>query len=337
MSQAEPLNTEAQTRSFRVALGRFATGVTVVTTVDPSGRDVGVTANSFNSVSLEPPMVLWSLARKARSLDAFIRSEYFAVHVLSFSQAEVSARFARSGEDKFAGLPVARGLGGVPLLQGCSARFQCRRSFVHEGGDHLIIIGTVEAFDHADLAPLVFHGGSYAVAVENKPVSEEQLLREEPGTSFSQDFLVYLLGRAHNQLFQRLRRDLDRHHLNEDEWFALSILGVAGHRTVAEIEGLLQHTGKHVTYELFARLAALGFVEVAGGHDPGANVILTDRGRETVVELVALAKAFEADAERSLGRGETLLLKSALRRIIRDSQPSEVTHMTPPPWQEPEG
>src|SRR4029079_4697009 len=101
MLQATPDDPVSASRSFRVALGRFATGVTVVTTIDANGNDVGVTANSFNSVSLDPPMVLWSLARTSRSVDAFMRSDYFAVHVLSSSQDAVSVRFARSGVNKF--------------------------------------------------------------------------------------------------------------------------------------------------------------------------------------------------------------------------------------------
>jgi 3-hydroxy-9,10-secoandrosta-1,3,5(10)-triene-9,17-dione monooxygenase reductase component len=321
MLQATPDDLVSASRSFRVALGRFATGVTVVTTTDARGNDVGVTANSFNSVSLDPPMVLWSLARTSRSVDAFMRSDYFAVHVLSSSQHEVSARFARSGVNKFEDFDVERGLGGIPLLHDCSARFQCRRAFIHEGGDHLIIIGKVEAFDHTDRPPLVFHGGTYAFAIEKKPQpSVDQLLKEEPDSSFSQDFLIYLLGLAHFRLLETLRRDLDRHRLSEEEWFALSILGVSGHRAVAEIAHLLEHTGKRVTYELFARLAALGFVDLNGGGDQDANVVLTESGRRTVVELVALAKAAESQAEQSLGKAETLLLKSALRKIIEDSE-----------------
>ena len=303
-------------------MGSFATGVTIITTRSLQGEDIGVTANSFNSVSLDPPMVLWSLAKKSRSLDAFMRSEYFAVHVMSFAQMDLSASFAKSGTDKFNGVVVDRGLGGIPLLRNCSARFQCRRTFVHEGGDHLVIIGQVEAFDHEGRPPLVFHSGDYALAVGkgSGPLTESSL-NDEPHSSFSQDFLIYLLGRAHQQLFSTLRRDLERHGLTEDEWVALSVLGVSDHRKVAELDRLLWYTGKRVSYELFARLAAIGFVELRGGHDPGAIASLTPLGRKVVIELVAAAKAAEADAERSFGKGETLFLKNALRAIIRDTIP----------------
>src|SRR4051812_12725335 len=120
-------------RAFRTALSAFATGVTVVTARARSGEDVGVTANSFNSVSLEPPMILWSLSKQARSLPGFVETDYFAVHVLSASQDALSANFSKSGGDKFKGITVTRGTGGIPLLEGCVARFQCRKAFVYEG------------------------------------------------------------------------------------------------------------------------------------------------------------------------------------------------------------
>src|SRR5689334_23755866 len=112
-------------RRFRDALGAFATGVTIVTTRGPNGADIGLTANSFNSVSLDPPMVLWSLARASFSLPAFQANPWFAVHVLAADQDGLSHRFATRGVDKFAGLELERGQGEVPLLPGCSARFQC--------------------------------------------------------------------------------------------------------------------------------------------------------------------------------------------------------------------
>ena len=156
-------------RAFRNALGAFTTGVTVVTTRDGSGRDVGLTVNSFNSVSLEPPLVLWSLARNSGSLPAFMDAEHFAVHILAADQEPMSNLFAQRGADKFAGIDVARGEGGVPLLPGCSARFRCRTAFRHEGGDHEIFVGEVLGFEAFERAPLVFHRGGYAVAVKKRP------------------------------------------------------------------------------------------------------------------------------------------------------------------------
>jgi 3-hydroxy-9,10-secoandrosta-1,3,5(10)-triene-9,17-dione monooxygenase reductase component len=321
---------QTRTREFRDALGAFATGVTIVTTRSRSGEDVGLTANSFNSVSLEPPMVLWSLARSSKSLPAFLASGYFAVHVLASTQEDLSLIFATRGAKKFTGLAIERGKGDTPLLPGCSARFQCRTAFTYEGGDHVIFVGEVEAFDHFSRPPLVFHSGRYAVAVEKPSAPQPPAVdNAEPDSSFSQDFLIYLLGRAHFQLFLEVRRDLQRHGLAEDQWFVLSILGIGDNRTVAELDRLLWYTGKRVTYDLLASLTAGGFALLHGSYDPHARVTLTETGRRVVIELVAVAKATESHAERNLGFGETQLLKSALRRIIRDTDPGLPTVLSP--------
>jgi len=321
---------QARTRQFRAALGSFATGVTIVTTRSAAGEDIGLTANSFNSVSLDPPMVLWSLARKSLSLPAFLESGYFAVHVLAAAQEDLSVTFATRGADKFAGLSVTRGAGGIPLLPGCSALFQCKTAFNYEGGDHVIFVGEVQEFEHFNRAPLVFHSGRYAVAVE-KPASTAPQSREdtEPDSSFSQDFLIYLLERAHFQLLLSLRRDLERHGLSEDQWFVLSILGISDNRTIADLDRLLWYTGRRVTYELVASLTTGGFARLHGIYDPHARVTLTDVGKRVVLELVAVAKAAESDAERSLGYGETQLLKKALRGIISETDPGSPPLLRP--------
>jgi len=312
-------------RSFRSALGSFATGVTVVTARSPEGSDVGLTANSFNSVSLDPPMVLWSLARTSRALPVFMSTDFFAVHILASDQESMSTRFSRPSADKFTDLAVDRGLGEVPLLQDCSARFQCRTAFRYEGGDHIIFVGKVESFDHWPRRPLVFHAGRYAHAVRAENPAEQKPLTIEPDSSFSQDFLIYLLGRAHHQLFLQVRRELQRHGLTEAGWFVLSLLGVSNRRTLHELQQLLSYTGKEVSYELVAGLAAGGLVRLHGHYDPHAQVELTESGRSIVIELVSAAKAAEAHAERNLDAGEIQLVKRALRQIILDSDPGPLT------------
>ncbi|MEX0343224.1 MAG: flavin reductase family protein [Erythrobacter sp.] len=148
-------------QAFRDALGSFVTGVTIVTARDDRGRPFGLTANSFNSVSLDPPMVLWSLSLRSRTLPVFRDATSWAVHVLAADQQPMSDRFARPGEDKFAGLDVADGPEGAPLLEGCAARFGCRARFEYEGGDHAIFLGEVVDFDRREAAPLIYHGGRY--------------------------------------------------------------------------------------------------------------------------------------------------------------------------------
>ena len=146
---------------FRRALGTFTTGVTIVTTVDAAGADVGMTANSFNSLSLTPPMVLWSLGHSSTNYATFLGAEHFAVHILAADQDLLATRFSQRGIDRFAGLALDRGHGGVPLLDGASARFECRTVHRYEGGDHVIFVGEVLGFEHCEKDPLVFKAGRF--------------------------------------------------------------------------------------------------------------------------------------------------------------------------------
>lgn len=147
--------------AFRNALGSFVTGVTIVTARDEAGAPVGLTANSFNSVSLDPPMVLWSLSLYSGSLPVFRRAERWAVHVLAADQQAMSDRFATPGVDKFSGMELADGPEGAPLIEGYAARFGCRARFEYEGGDHAIFLGEVVDFDQCDADPLIYHSGRY--------------------------------------------------------------------------------------------------------------------------------------------------------------------------------
>jgi flavin reductase (DIM6/NTAB) family NADH-FMN oxidoreductase RutF len=152
---------EEEHRALRDTLGAFATGVTVVTALDPDGRAIGLTVNSFNTVSLDPPLILWSLSLASPNLAAFRKASHFAVNVLAADQQAVSERFARRNSDKFADIDWREGLGGAPLLSGCCAVLECSNEAQHAGGDHLIFIGRVERFSRQAAAPLIYHGGRY--------------------------------------------------------------------------------------------------------------------------------------------------------------------------------
>ncbi|MDD3381693.1 MAG: flavin reductase family protein [Rugosibacter sp.] len=151
-------------KQFRNALGSFATGVTIITTREAQGGYIGVTANSFNSLSLDPPLVLWSIGKKAFSFSAFTESKHFAVHVLAADQQVLSDRFARPSTEKFDGVEFEHGLGDVPLFPGCAAVFECTTEQYVDGGDHVIMIGRVERFSVDTTAlPLMFFRGRYAI------------------------------------------------------------------------------------------------------------------------------------------------------------------------------
>ena len=151
--------------ALRRALGQYATGVTVVTTVDATGAPFGMTANSFTSVSLNPPLVLWAAARSSPSLVAFEAADRFAVNVLAADQHHLSRQFSASGTDKFDGVALLPG--DLPLLEGTVARFVCRRTQRLDAGDHVLMLGEIESYEAPGGAPLVFHSGFYRVATKH--------------------------------------------------------------------------------------------------------------------------------------------------------------------------
>jgi flavin reductase (DIM6/NTAB) family NADH-FMN oxidoreductase RutF len=147
---------------FRNSLAMFATGVTIVTARASGGKLVGLTANSFNSVSLSPPLVLWSLARAAASLAAFSTGSHYAINILAADQINLARRFAAKGVDRFADVAFEQGIGGAPLLAGAAATFECFNRSRYFEGDHVIFVGEVERCAHrTGASPLLFHGGKF--------------------------------------------------------------------------------------------------------------------------------------------------------------------------------
>ena len=192
------IENQVDTRAFRRALGNFATGVTVVTAADASGRKVGVTANSFNSVSLDPPLILWSIDKRSTSHAVFEAATHFAVNVLAADQIDLSNNFARPREDRFAEIEYQAGAGGAPVLADCSARFECEKYQQVDGGDHWIMIGKVVAFDDCGRSPLLYHQGAYSMVLPHT-----RMTRREEGQPASSHFqgrlshnLYYLMTQA---------------------------------------------------------------------------------------------------------------------------------------------
>jgi 3-hydroxy-9,10-secoandrosta-1,3,5(10)-triene-9,17-dione monooxygenase reductase component len=268
-------------RLLRNALGAFATGVTIVSTQNAEGEDVGVTASSFNSVSLDPPMVLWSLSRKAMSLPSFQGNPYFAVHILAHDQDDLSRLFATQGADKFAQVRVERGHGNVPLIDGCAARFQCRTAFNYDGGDHVIFVGEVLAFDSYPRPPLLYHAGRYAVAVDKHPepaAAHAELI--QPTSDADHEFLFGLLGMAHNQMYQHIQAKLGKWTLSDKDRSMLSVLGTNSH---------------------------------SDGSESNAS------GAAAIKHLVDAARAAEERSGRGLGPVEMQQLKQLLRKLVGQS------------------
>lgn len=294
---------------FRKALGAFATGVTIITTRGEDGVPLGLTVNSFNSVSLNPPLVLWSMANTALSLPVFRSASNWAVHILATDQDELSGRFARRGEDKFSGIDTESGLGNVPLLKGCTARFQCRTAFQYDGGDHIIFVGEVLAFDRSEQAPLVFHSGRYAHATPRDAAFKPRTAYLEG--SFNETFLGYLLGRSHFQFFGKIRPHLAALNLSDEEFYVLSTLTLK--RSITEsamnsgMADVLDHNSGRALHSLIER----DFIRKNGD-----SFELTANGSECALRLISAAKAVESQLIERLGPGEAPALKSLLNHLL---------------------
>lgn len=154
-------------KNFRHVLGKFATGVTVVTTLDSNQQAVGLTANSFSSLSLDPPLILWSIARSSSHYRTFKRCDAFAIHILSADQEHLSRRFSSKANDRFHDLSINAGFRGVPLIENTLARLECEQVAAYEGGDHVILVGEVKNLETNPDQPLVFFDGQYN-ALTNK-------------------------------------------------------------------------------------------------------------------------------------------------------------------------
>ncbi|MEL6948203.1 MAG: flavin reductase [Pseudomonadota bacterium] len=223
------------TRAFRDALSAFATGITIITTRDEDGTPVGMTASSFNSVSLDPPLILWSVGRTNLSAPIFTRSDRFAVHVLAADQIALSNRFAKSGIDKFEGLAFDKDEYGLPSLPGALARFSCKRYNIYDGGDHAIIVGEVTAFETGSGEPLVFSKASYVGTKDLVPKAAPSNGSQDSSQDGSQNatlgggggidsMLVYHLSRAYHQLSGKLHAAVEEAGLTLPQWRILASL-----------------------------------------------------------------------------------------------------------------
>ena len=168
MSPPSPqaISPEFDAHHFRHALSQFATGVTIITTRLESGSFFGLTASSFNSVSLDPPLVLWSLAQGASSMPLFTGNSHYVINVLSAEQTELAERFARRIDNRFEGVEFELSHTGLPILEGVAAWFECHNRSRYPEGDHVIFVGEVERCGVAPQSALVFHGGRFVATKE---------------------------------------------------------------------------------------------------------------------------------------------------------------------------
>lgn len=305
-------------KDFRRALGMFGTGVTIVTTRAENGEPVGITANSFNSVSLEPPMVLWSLAKNARSLPVFQSASTWNVHILSNEQEALSNRFARVGEDKFSGLPLDSEEAHAPLLQDCSARFKCKTAFQYDGGDHIIFVGEVTGYDANPHPPLLYVTGGYAMASRKaSPVASEPAAATN--TAYSENLIGYLMGRAHFQFLSGLRKPMAAYGMTDADFYVLSLLSIQQPQSPAEIASHMAYTGTDIGAVALQSLVSKGWVEES--RDRAESLQLTAQGNEAILHVLAAAKAVETDLIANLGEMEAATLRNLLKKAIAATDP----------------
>ncbi len=308
---------EFDTHSFRNALGHFATGVTIVTTLADNGDYIGVTANSFNSVSMDPPLVLWSLDKSAYSLKTYEAAEYFVVNVLAADQVSLSKRFGKSGpQDKFQSVPCTKGVGGAPVLAGCAAHFQCKKTFIYEGGDHLILVGEVMRFDASGRAGLVFHKGSYAVS-QPHPVTDAEREGPDREQEFVEEYLDYLLTQTAERFRSQFQVVLDQAGIHQYEWRILCCLA-------ENHEGL---TFERLRDMILAERNELGRLIrsmqdkhwITSGEDFGGETRywIVKQGLDKIVPLIAAARAHESDALGESSAEEAKQFKDHLKGLLR--------------------
>jgi 3-hydroxy-9,10-secoandrosta-1,3,5(10)-triene-9,17-dione monooxygenase reductase component len=240
--------------------------------------------------------------------------------VLAANQDDLSGRFATRGIDKFAGLALERGPGNVPLLNGCTARFECRTAFQYEGGDHVIFVGEVMNLTHSERPPLIFHGGRYGMVIKKEAPAAPV---EGVESSLSPDDLIYHVSRAFYQIRHEAQEERRRRGWTDPEYAALVVLGRENGKTVAEIDAMSAFRGRNVTPEVVASLAKRGLVSVAEPIRNDSPVELTPAGRQGLIEIIAILKSAEADALEGFDFSEIHLLKQLLRRIVDNSTSAE--------------
>jgi len=299
-------------RGFRRALGQFPTGVTVITTLDANGNPVGVTASSFNSVSIDPPLILWSVAKTAYSATVFVQADNFVVNVLGKQQVAISNACARQGEDKFSAIDYRAGIGQCPVLSGAAAYFGCKTWNLYDGGDHIIVVGEVIEYSYSDsVMPLVFARGSYAVSPPQS-VTTKEATAQLPEDGFLPNYLLYQLYRAYScysgELYPLLRNEFG---ISPEEWRVLTALSDVDSIGISQLAALVMQPEEDCRYSL-QRLAERDYLVIESN-----EVIRINRSSSDIAErLFVFAKNHEQTVLNSLDKEQRQMLGSSLKAMV---------------------
>lgn len=297
---------------LRRALGQFPTGVTVITTTDDQNRPVGMTANSFNSVSQAPPLILWSVDKSALSASAFSQAEHFAVNILGKHQTDMANSFARRGTDKFAGIPFTEGRGGCPILKNLAAYLECKTWSVYEGGDHWIIVGEVLGYRYYDhVVPLVFAQSSYAVPVQNAAEAQRDITKI-PEHGFLEHYLLYQLwsiyGLYSADLYQLISEQCG---VIPEEWRVLTLLFEEPRLGIKNIARTTSQPLDDCRNTLI-RMQANGYLTI----NDEDLVQITKKGAALADRLVRTATQHEEKITSTLANDRKANLKQDLSKVL---------------------
>ena len=298
---------------FRRSLSEFATGVTVITT-SAGGERFGLTSNSFASVSLKPPLVLWSIRRESTSFAAFANCSHFAVNILADDQIELSQRFARSGPDKFRDIECGAGEGDAPLFARVAATFECINNQTYDGGDHLILVGEVVRYCRYDCQPLLFVKGRYAVSADHPGTRVFAVNRKADRLEDGQErVLSNLMIRAYSAIAARLERGRQTAGLGLTLMQARLLRAAAASpdSTLDELmpELLLDF---NASQNLLESVVSLGLVTIDGG----ARVRLTAAGDERLHAIVAHAHANEEIMFQGIDEADLDTVRRVLNTMV---------------------
>ena len=299
-------------KEFRRALGQFPTGVTVVSTRNSDGSLAGLTASSFNSVSLQPPLILWSVAKGTYCARVFESAEFFVVNVLGKQQVDISNACASPAADRFAGIDYRQGRNGCPVIAGAAAYFECRTWNRYDGGDHLIVVGEVLDFHYSDqVMPLVFTRGSYAVSAPQAPLNgcTGQAL---PQDGFLSNFLLYQLNKVYAgysaELYPLLQSEFG---ISPEEWRVITLLADVGPMALKSLAERVSQPQQECRDSL-QRLARRGYLMV----DKDGLVSIDGPGLELAKQLFAFAKQHEQSVFRSLTVAQRRALSGGMKTML---------------------
>lgn len=300
--------------AFRRCLAQFSTGVAVIAT-RLGEKITAMTSNSFSSVSLDPPLILWSIKRDSQSFAIFEAASHFTVNILAHDQVELSQNFARSGPDKFNGVTWTPGIEGIPLIDGVVATFECQNRQILDGGDHVILIGLVERYCRFDRQPLLFSQGRYAMVADypggDKPASEAPTGEAEPGSRQLTTSLFLQAYKAMADVFERARR-LGGLSLQES-----MLLRAVETRPGRTLEDLLLSIllGMDIGYSVYAQLLERGFITV----DADKRIQLTSDGERRIMSVIQHSLEIECETFRSLAPEDLAVTRRVLKSLINSS------------------